>query len=187
MKKLYQQFASAHAKRRVRVFKNRSGQAAVEFIAVAVVLFFFLLFLMSTAFLLVISDYIDYATFMAARTLKSGFSRAETQQENARLVFDQYISKIEGLARNFRLDFVRSDPGSQATEGVVVSYDIDLFYLPPLFVTDGAPASRITLTSESHLGRDPSFEECMQYFQNYANEVGITDPVVIEQLEDNGC
>ena len=61
-----------------------------------VVIFFFLLFYLSLSLLLVVSDYIDYATFMAARTYKSAFDSPETQEQNAQAVFDSYIEPRAG-------------------------------------------------------------------------------------------
>src|SRR5205085_145667 len=88
---------------------NEKGQAAIEFIAIAVVLFFFLLFFLSLSIVLVVSDYIEYATFMAARTYKSGASRQAIQQRNAQIVFNTYFEKIQGIARKPNLDFIRTD------------------------------------------------------------------------------
>ena len=51
---------------------NEKGQSAIEFIVVVVVVFFFLLFYLSFSITLIASEYVDYATFMAARTYKSG-------------------------------------------------------------------------------------------------------------------
>jgi len=171
-----------------RYLKRREGQAAIEFIVVIVVVFFFLLFFLSLAMLLVVSDYIDYATFMAARTYKSGFSTREFQERYAREIFDTYTQRIQGIARNFTLDFVRSGESEQ-TSGVVSTYEIDLFYLPPLFAAGDTPVSRITLSSETHLGRDPAFQDCMDFFADYSrrNGLGIEGTSLMTQMDDNGC
>jgi len=167
--------------------KNKRGQAAIEFMVVVVVLLFFLLFFMSASFVMVISDYVEYATFMAARTLKTGSSREEIQQRNAKLVFDTYTEKIEGIARNFKLEFLRTEENNVRTEGVFVTYDMDLFYLPPVFASANAQTSRIQLSAESHLGRDPSFEECQNYFAQFIRKFGIGDALIAQQMDDNGC
>lgn len=171
--------------------KNRkeSGQAAIEFIIVVIVVFFFLFFFLSISILIVTSEYIDYATFMAARTYKSGFGTREVQESNARKVFlEQYMPNVQGIARNIRLDVVNGTGGNQ-TEGVVASYDMDLFYLPPLFVGNNLPPSRITLQSEAHLGRDPSGADCRTYFDNFSKQfnLGIDGTSLVQQMEDNGC
>ena len=74
------------------------------------------------------------------------------------------------------MKFVNADPENQQTGGVTVSYDIDMFYLPPVFVTKGAaPVSRITLDSETHLGREPGFNECLDFFDRFGQTSGAGD------------
>lgn len=170
--------------------KNRSGQAAIEFIAVVIVIFFFLFFYLSLAIVLTVSEYMDYATFMAARTYKSGFSTEEFQKRYARdLVFKKYTDNINpSIARNFNLEFVQLDPDDEQTKGVVASYDMDLFYLPPIFVTgNNQPVSRISLKSEAYLGRDPAFADCTNYFQDFLNRMGVNAGGLTGLMEDNGC
>lgn len=170
-----------------RTKKGQSGQAAIEFIAISVVLFFFLLFFLSISILFVVSDYIEYATFMAARTYKSGASRQPIQQRNAEIVFNSYFDKVQGIARRPNLEFIRTEEDNVRTEGLMASYDIDMFYLPPVFVGGGGTPSRIRLNSEAHLGRDPSHEECRSFFTGFGQRVGVTDPNILEMMEDNGC
>ena len=170
--------------------KGESGQAAIEFIVVVIVIFFFLFFLLSLSMAMVVSDYVEYATFMAARTYKSGYSSRGAQERFARRVFTAYTERIDPVARNFQLRFVNVGEGSDLTAGVLTTYELDLFYLPPLFITgDDVPVSRITLRSEAVLGRDPAFEDCTNFFRNFNNRfgLGITDAVSLEQMADNGC
>jgi hypothetical protein len=168
---------------------NRRGQTAIEFIAVIVVVFFFVFFFLSFAILLVVSEYMDYATFMAARTYKAGLSSEAYQQNYARdSVFKAYTDKIEGIARNFDIQFVQLDPSDEQSKGAVASYDIDLFYLPPLFVTgNDRPLSTIRLQSQAFLGRDPTFEECFGYFQRFSSQFGLNLDGLLGQMDDNGC
>jgi hypothetical protein len=170
-----------------RNLKNKKGQVAVEFILVSVVVFFFIFFFASISILIVTSEYIEYATFMAARTYKSMFGSPEVQQRNAQLVFDSYKKNVEGIARNFKLEFVNGDSGNQDA-GVVVQYDIDMFYLPPVFLKNNQP-SRIQLTSEAHLGRDSTNAECQQFFNEFSQRagLGLDGSALINQMEDNGC
>ncbi|MBY0370290.1 hypothetical protein K2X33_06355 [bacterium] len=166
--------------------KGQSGQAAIEFVAISVVLFFFLLFFLSISILLVVSDYVEYATFMAARTYKSGNSREAIQQRNAKLVFDSYFEKIQPVARRSNLEFIRTETNNVRTSGILASYDMDMFYLPPVFTGADGPASRIRLNSETHLGRDPSFQECRGFFDRYSSFAG-SNVGILEMMEDNGC
>lgn len=158
---------------------NQSGQSAVEFMIITVVIFFFLLFYMSLSFALVASEYVDYATFMAARTYKSASFSKETQEQLARDVFQQYLNPIDSVIRAPRVRFTPN--GAQS------SYQVDLFYLPPLFVKSGTAPSRITLQSESLLGRDPSNRECQEFFSSFADQFGVGQTFFANLMEDNGC
>lgn len=174
----------------IQALKCQSGQAAIEFIAVVIVLFFFLFFYLSLAIVLTVSEYMDYATFMAARTYKSGYSSEEFQQRYARdFVFKKYTDKISpDIARNFRLEFTALDPNDEQTRGVVATYDMDLFYMPPLFITgDDQPVSRITLQSEAFLGRDPAFQDCIGYFEQFSGRLGLNLGGLLGLMDDNGC
>lgn len=172
-----------------RKIQSRSGQAGIEFVAVMLVVFFFLFFFLSLAITLIVSDYLEYATFMSARTFKAGASNRAKQEEHAQLVFDKYFEKVQGISRNpAKLSFLAADGNDEQTQGILVSYDIDLFYLPPVFITEGAPASVIRLNAEAHLGRDPPFEECQRFMDDFAAKtLGIQDQNLFDQLEDNGC
>lgn len=177
-----------------RLLRSQGGQAAIEFIAIVIVIFFFLLFLMSLSFLIVMSEYIEYATFMAARTYKAGFSGEQRQQANAKLVFDKYFDKIQGIARSPQIEFRKADENNEQTAGVLVRYEIDLFYMPPLFMNNGPlPPSKINLVSEAHLGRDPSFSEVCDpggdsFFVKFLQQNNIQDTGnIAEQMDDNGC
>lgn len=169
--------------------QNHSGQAAIEFIVVIVVIFFFLLFFLSLSILMVVSDYMEYATFMAARTYKSGFSTKEFQRQYAQTVFNNYIRGVEGLARDITLDFVDGGENGEQAAGVKVDYTTDLFYLPPLFMVGDMPLSQIRLSTEARLGRDPANQDCKDYFTNLARRLNLSlqGSRILSQMEDNGC
>lgn len=175
--------------------KDKKGQSAVEFIVVSVIVFFFLLFFLSLAFTLVLSQYMDYATFMAARTYKAAHSSPQNQRERARRVFLDYFEpvKANALVKSVsELQFITAEPGGREhqSEGVRVTYEVNLFYLPPLFAKDQI-SSTLTLTSESFLGRDPTNEECKNFFSDFANRIGVNlrsgGGDLTSRMEDNGC
>lgn len=168
--------------------KNQGGQAAIEFIVCMVVVFFFLLFYLSLCILLVTSEYMDYATFMAARTFKSAYGSEQSQQNNAQIVFDSYTQKIQGVARKFSLNFTQTNPDDEQTKGVEASYSMDLFYLPPIFVPGDIPPSELRLTSEAHLGREPGFQDCLDFFAGYVRKLNVPGMERFsEEMDDNGC
>ncbi|NDC23393.1 MAG: hypothetical protein EBZ49_04610 [Proteobacteria bacterium] len=171
--------------------KNKKGQTAVEFIIICLVVFFFLVFFLSLAFVLVLSQYMDYATFMTARTYKAAHGDSGSQVSKAQAVFEAYVAPVRGsgLVRNIsNLEFTKINPGDRAnrSEGVRVSYDVNLFYLPPLFAKNKVD-SVITLTSESFLGRDPNLDECMGFFKDFTSRLGIDVRDLVSRMEDNGC
>jgi len=168
---------------------NEKGQSAIEFIVVVVVVFFFLLFYLSFSITLVASEYVDYATFMAARTYKSGNIDRDSQEEAARRVFTQYLSPVESIIRKPQLTFSPTNVAFQ-TEGVTATYEVDLFYLPPVFIKDGsAPPSRLPLSSQTLLGRDPPLTECLNFFQNFVGTMGLNvgNTFLVNLMDDNGC
>ncbi len=169
--------------------RRRSGQSAIEFIVVVVVILFFLLFFLSLSILLVTSDYVEYATFMSARTYKSMFGSQNDQRVNAKTVFDTYVSRIQGVGRNFKLSYVGGGQRGEQAAGVRATYDIDLFYLPPLFMTTNIPKSSITLSTETRLGRDSSYEECFNFFDKFVQKfpIGIGGSKYVGLMDDNGC
>ncbi len=167
-------------------FLNQKGQSAIEFITVVVVVFFFLLFYLSFSITLVASEYVDYATFMAARTYKSGHIDVKSQQAAAQRVFKFYMDPLESIIRNPRLRLPSG--ATNQTEGVKSNYEVDLFYLPPLFVKGGSP-SRLQLSSETQMGRDPSLKDCQDFFINFGNinNLGIGETFNTNLMDDNGC
>jgi hypothetical protein len=169
--------------------KNQKGQAAMEFIAVVLVVFFLLLFYLSIALLLVVSGYMDYATFMTARTYKAGFSTEQFQESYAREIFNKYADKVTGIIRNPRLNFISTNAESEQGKGVISSYQLDLFYLPPIFLGANIPNGRLNLFSEAMLGRDPTNEDCKNFFRNFSQRygLGINDSNILEMMDDNGC
>jgi len=175
----------------IRKIKNRKGQAGVEFISIVVVVFFFLFFFASLSFVLVVSDYMEYATFMAARTYKAAASAQDVQLRRATEVFNSYAERIQGIARNFRIQVVNNEPNRNQTEGLLASYEVDLFYLPPVFIQAGTgqAISRLPLATEVHLGREPSATECQQFFNNFSSRLGlgIEGSGLVGIMEDNGC
>jgi len=175
----------------LRRLKNRKGQTAVEFTLICLVVFFFLIFFLSLAIVLVLSQYMDYATFMAARTYKAAHGDRGSQVAKAQEVFEAYVSpvRVSGLVRNVSsLQFIKVNPGDRAnlSEGVRVNYDLNLFYLPPLFAKNKVD-SVISLTSESFLGRDPNFDECIGFFKEFTSRLGIEVRDLVSRMEDNGC
>lgn len=192
--------------------RSESGQAAVEFMSVVIVFFFFLFFLASFALVLVLSSYMDYVAFMTARTFQSATgdvgtngvsdvtiaeapARAgatpSTQFQHAVSVFNDYVGPLSPtVIRNATLTIVQNTSREQVS-GVQIRYELNLFYMPPIFLGNAAPSSRVTLTSEARLGREPTTRECLAFFTSYMSKFGIPSTVngasVQDKLDDSGC
>jgi hypothetical protein len=190
----------------LRAKKRAAGQTMVEFMISVIVIAFFLFLMLSLAILLVTSEYMEYAAFMAARTYRTGYSTEQSQRQRADLVARQYIANVLNLVSNGnadvqvldgdnpgapRLDNAVSDKGGLA--GVQIRWRMPLFYLPPIFAGTFIDPN-IDLVSESYYGRDPSAEEACDpdrgYFRRFLQGVPLrnADPgAVASQMEDNGC
>ena len=169
--------------------RNCQGQVSVEFIFVLITILFFVFFLLSFSMLFIFSDYVEYATFMAARTYKADAGSQTAQEGLANQVFQSYMTKVQGFVTNYSLSFLSGD--GDATAGLITRYRVPLFYLPPVFIAGGSKniPSTVDLTSETHLGRDPSQQECLNYFQRLLQAYGISvsGTNFIAGLEDDGC
>jgi hypothetical protein len=180
----------------------------VEFMISVLVVAFFLFLMLSLAILMVTSEYMEYAAFMAARTYRAGYSTEASQRTRANLIAQQYVANVANLlsggtadievidgndAGAPRLDSPVGDQGGLA--GVRITYRMPLFYLPPVFAGTFIDPN-IQLTTETFYGRDPSAQEACDssqgYFRRFLEQVGanlgsanIED--VVGQMEDNGC
>lgn len=183
--------------------KNQGGQAAVEFIIVCVVVFFFLFFFLSICMAMVLSEYAEYATFMAARTYKAAFTAEVNQREYAQRVFNSYFfvngqpnqPKIPTtLIDNINIQFDPGGPrGNLTTGGVRARFQVPFFYLPPLFLPPPpggiGSANKLTLTTESYLGREPTLTEVQADFQKIVESRKLnfdSNSSLLLQMDDNG-
>ena len=177
----------------------------VEFMISVIVIMFFLFLMLSLSILMVTSEYMEYAAFMAARTYRTGYSTASSQQTRGRAIAQRYVDNVSNLLSNNTANIEMIDGGDAGAPrlnnaigdqggglaGVRISYRIPIFYLPPVFAGTFIDPN-ITLTTETFLGRDPSAEECSNFFPQFLQRVGAnlggSDPsAVASQMEDNGC
>ncbi len=184
--------------------RKDSGQAAIEFIIVVVVVFFFLLFYLSLCMGMVLSEYVEYATFMTARTYKAAYVSEGSQREYADRAFRNYFyfqgrqdqPKIpETLLKINGLQFDGAGPrGDQKTAGVRVDYEVPFFYLPPIFLPPAdqnsvGNATKLNLTAESYLGREPTLNEVKSDLSKIVQDKKLrfdSNSVLVEQMDDNG-
>jgi len=183
---------------------DSSGQATLEFALTAVLLFAFIFFFIQLSLTFAWGNYIHYATFMSARAyLSSGFDRDGDQAERARKVIIRMVKRtgqpgtdrFKSIARGTQAltadeaqgngvagfmvdppDQYKSNPGVRDfswMEGVRYAFSSRLFIMK-IGGVDNA-GSAIDLTAESWLGREKSYQECIQTMGTLKGEI------------DNGC
>ena len=189
--------------KRARERESESGQSTLEFALTLTLLISFILFFLQLTLLMGISNYIQYATFMAARAyLSSGPTQAD-QSNRAHSVINMMVKKganspgqdrfptvIKGAngtddtSVGLSIDpdpFNKSDYSFSWIQGIRYEFQGRVFILP--FGTSFSPKSQqntLSFTSETFLGREPSYSECQQQMP--------TAPTSGQQgIFDNGC
>ena len=145
-------------------------------------------------------NYVHYATFMSARALLSagGSGGDEDQQTRAKTVIVSMLKKSAGqagvdkfpsIAKGFgggEVKGLEMDNPSQYSEternlswmqGVRYTFRGKLFILPLQGTGQRGPemapsVNSLQLTSESWLGREPTFSECQSFMGNKGSKVG---------------
>ena len=181
--------------------RNEVGQSTVEFALTLMLLLAFVFFFFQLTMVSAFGNFAHYATFMAARAYLSAGADRQDQRERAKDVIIKLLKKSAGqagidrfpsIAKGFRgseiggldLDppgqFNPTDRNFSWLEGVRYTFRSKLFLIPlaGLGRSEGGPAANfLTLTSESWLGREPSFEECKVDLEKTSGLV----------FFDNGC
>jgi hypothetical protein len=168
---------------------EEEGQAIVEFILTLTVSLGFVFFYIQLCFALAWGSYVQYATFMAARAYLSAGPNADEQTERAQEVLKRMVKqgsrsnqdRFPGFARGEGggdlagaeigpgSEYDSTDPGKAWMDGVRYTFRSRLF----LFPATNASVSGVTLTSETWLGREPSYGECVSALRG--------------AIFDNGC
>ncbi|MGE4107015.1 MAG: hypothetical protein AB7F66_07340 [Bacteriovoracia bacterium] len=187
---------------------GRSGQSVLEFILTLSIMFFFVLFFLQLALMFAAGNYVHYATFMAARAYLSATGSPSQQFENANAVLKQMLKKDGSTLDRWPGLVKGQNVGAGAREGVEEVTGAEVGF-GKQGVTDkknralswqdgvrytfrgrliriplgGTTASAIELTSESWLGREPSFDECDQFLDALRGADGDS----VGAIFDNGC
>lgn len=191
-----------------RITRNERGQATIEFALTMILILGYGFFFIQLSLAFAWGNYIQYATFMSARAFLSSGPSEQDQAERARTVILQTLKMgdatkdrlpsvaigIEGEDRfgsgvaGFSVDpppepqFIRDNRASSWNEGIRYTFRSRIFMMPLKGSGDSPSrnANTVTLTAESILGREPSYQECIQYMSQYgAVGTGV--------LIDNGC
>jgi hypothetical protein len=179
---------------------DERGQSTVEFALVIVLVMGFILFYVQLCLVFAWGNYTHYATFMAARAMQSAGVTEPEQRDRALKVAARMLKKgydspgrdrLPMLAKGLEGDtpatglsvsppsqFRADTRGLSWMEGVRYKFRSRLFLIPWLGSgRGGGPDGRgsVTLTSESWLGRSPSFTECKAFLSEIGGYI------------DNGC
>lgn len=168
---------------------SNEGQSTVEFALTLTLLISFLMIFVQVSLVFAYGNFAHYATFMAARALLSASDSVSDQEARAKEVVIRLLKKSEGQPSVDRWPGVAQAQGGGDVRGASIGNDPHFqdgefslswmqgvryvfrsrLYLAPL--GGGSSSNSVTLTSESWLGRDPSFSECVGrvgrgYFDN---------------------
>lgn len=185
--------------------QNQKGQATLEMIFALTILLGMIFFQVQVALVLAFGNYVQYATFMAARAYQSAGGSEQDSMERARAVLVAMLKKNAGQAGVDRWpaiakgvggdDVVKgaeiglapeasnAGPGASSwMQGVRYTFQSRLFFFS--LEKDGGssasnsrqPAGSVTLKSESWLGRDPANDACLREMSR------LNAPML-----DNGC
>ncbi len=178
---------------------KESGQSLIEFALSIILVFGLLFFFIQLALVLSWGNYVQYATFMSARAYLSGGTTRGDQLDRATDVLRRMVKR--GTASNDDRypmiavgfegddDIVKGasvgggptfDPGNYDLswmQGVRYTFRSRLFVLPIGRPGTSASAStgQAVLTSESWLGRDPTYQDCLATMKQLKGQI------------DNGC
>jgi len=158
---------------------REAGQSTIEFALTLILLMSFTMFFLRLSLMFGFGNYVHYATFMAARAYLAAGADG-TQEKRAEQVILAMLKKsvntpgvdkfpmiakghgggnVPGLA----FDHERYEPGNPALSwmrGVRYTFRSRLFLIPFGGAGSVGNLNEIELTSESWLGREPSYSEC---------------------------
>ncbi len=182
-----------HRKRRPE--RGEEGQATIEFALTLVLLLGVVFFYIQLSLVFAWGNYVHYATFMSARAYMAAGASKEDQTGRAQQVAVSMLKggagrsgadrlpavargegggDVEGLDLSPPAQYSETDDSSSWMEGVRYTFRSRLIMLPMLGTRPNKGANSLTLTSESWLGREPTYSECLKSM----DKVGIID---------NGC
>jgi hypothetical protein len=186
------------SKLRQKIASGESGQSTVEFALTLIMLMGFVMFYLQLSMVMAFGNYVHYATFMSARAYLSSGPDQPDQARRAQEVIVRMLKKSTSQSSVDRLpsiakgvgggdiagyesappsQFSETNPDSSWMQGVRYTFKSRLFMIPMGGSGSGGPnaTNSVTLKSESWLGREPSYEDC------------IVEITRMKGLIDNGC
>jgi hypothetical protein len=161
--------------------RGESGQSTIEFALTLLLIMTFFLGFTQLSLVFGYGNFVHYATFMAARAQLSAGVNTEDQTRRAQKVLTRMLKTAEGPGGRDRWpalgqafggqsevrgadfgagnQFESGDPAKSWMQGVRYTFRSRLFMIP---LGGNASSNSVTLTSESWLGREPSYSDCFQ-------------------------
>lgn len=183
--------------------RQESGQGTVELLLTLFAFFTIAFMYVQVGFGFGVANYIQYATFMSARAFLSAHKTEAEQRLAGQGVFEKMLvrngkDRFQGLAnssgdgspagffagRGREVQFANANARNTAWEqGVTYKFDMKMYMMPLVRGAKRGEANRVTLVSESWLGREPSEDECLKQLTARKGKVNAKGNV----LFDNGC
>lgn len=163
--------------------QGEQGQATIEFALTILLVLAFVLLYVQASMVFAWANYIQYATFMSARAYLSAGHDQEDQARRARDVMVVTVKRGIGQPNLDRIPFLAEGEGGGEPRGVMIDAPAEFeaqtrdlswlegvryrfksrVFLVPLSGPSTAPVNTVTLVSESWLGREPSYQDCLGY------------------------
>ena len=170
---------------------KNEGQAVIEFVLGLLVVITFFFFYVRLSAVFAISNYIQYATFMSARSLASSANAKDVQEETAKSVLESMVKgKFKSLITTKGDDAIKVGAGSyfdslgpieEWNHGASYHFTAKLSFYP---FSSKNQSLLLDLTSESWMPRERSEEECLRAKSKIEADIGVPN-VKVEW--DNGC
>jgi hypothetical protein len=178
---------------------SESGQSLIEFALSIFLVFGMLFFFIQLSLMLSWGNFVQYATFMSARAYLSAGSTPQDQEDRAREVLRRMVKRgnissedrfpmiakghegdddsVKGASVGPGPEFSPTNYDLSWMQGVRYTFRSRLFVLPigRAGTRPSVETGQAILTSESWLGRDPTYQECLGAMQSLKGQI------------DNGC
>jgi hypothetical protein len=189
---------------RRRARRRQRGQGTVELILTLFAFFTIFFMYVQLAISFAVGNYIQYATFMASRALLSGGKSKDAQIRAGTLVLNAMLirngkdrfgafAKGDGdgdppgafVGVSPRVRLASTDARETAWEqGATYRFGIKMYMLPIAPGAKRGAQNKVTLESQSWLGREPTTEECVKNLQTRPGMINLQG---VKPLFDNGC
>ena len=185
-------------RRRLGGRRRQVGQSLLELVITLFAFFTIFFMYVQVSLSMGVANFIQYATFMAARSFVSGWQDQRRQTLAAEGVIERMLKsgggeRFRGIIQDGEAAIGPSprarpsSPDARKTsweQGVTYKFKIRFYMVPLIRGLSGDKASQMELESQSWLGREPTEDECVTFMETTGpGRAGIRNAFVY----DNGC